>query len=203
MGDVEKRTAAVDVGEHGLKKHNMKVSTVVFMIFCLCAAGAYGIEEMIPESGSGLTLVMLIVLPFIWSTPLGLVAAELGSARPQEGGYYKWVQEACGEFWGFQAGWWRTISIYIDNTLYVILAGGYVANTWDLSWGAEMIFKIGMILVFTYINIRGVKDVGIVSTILSILVIIAFGLVAICGFMDWSQNSFILFTAEGDITGNT
>lgn len=201
MNDVEKQTAAMDVDEHGLKKHDIKISTVVFMIFCLCAAGAYGIEEMIPESGPGLTLVMLIVLPFIWSTPLGLVAAELGSARPQEGGYYKWVQEACGEFWGFQAGWWRTISIYIDNTLYVILAGGYIANNWDLSWGAEMAFKIGMILVFTYINIRGVKDVGIVSTILSILVIIAFGLVAICGFMNWTQNPFIPFTADGEIMG--
>jgi Amino acid transporters len=201
MSDVEKRSSAVDVDEHGLKKHEMKTSTVVFMIFCLCAAGAYGIEEMIPESGAGLTLIMLIVLPFVWSTPLGLVASELGSARPQEGGYYKWVQEACGEFWGFQAGWWRTISIYIDNTLYVILAGGYIANTWDLSPTAEMAFKICMILIFTYINIRGVKDVGIVSTILSVLVIVAFGLVALCGFLNWSQNPFIPFTADGEIMG--
>ncbi|MGI6747685.1 MAG: APC family permease [Anaerovoracaceae bacterium] len=201
MSDIKKQTSPLEVGEHGLKKHDLKVSTVVFMIFCLCAAGAYGIEEMIPESGAGLTLVMLIVLPFVWSIPLGLVAAELGSARPQEGGYYRWVQEACGEFWGFQAGWWRTISIYIDNTLYVILAGAYLANAFDLSWEAEMVFKIAMILVFTYINIRGIKDVGIVSTILSVLVIGAFSLVAICGFMNWNQNPFIPFTADGEIMG--
>ena len=200
MSEVQK-TAKVDVDELGIKKHDLKVSTVVFMIFCLCAAGAYGIEEMIPESGPGLTLVMLIVLPFIWSTPLGLVASELGSARPQEGGYYKWVQEALGEFWGFQAGWWRTISIYIDNTLYVILAGGYLANEFDLSWGAEFAFKAFMIFVFTYINIRGIRDVGIVSTILSILVMVAFGMVAISGFLNWEQNSFIPFTADGDIMG--
>ncbi len=199
--DEQNKSIVVDVNEHGLKKHDIKISTVVFMIFCLCAAGAYGIEEMIPESGPGLTLVMLIVLPFVWSTPLGLVAAELGSARPQEGGYYKWVQEALGEYWGFQAGWWRTISIYIDNTLYVILAGGYMAATWDLSSTAEMTFKIGMILVFTYINIRGVKDVGVVSSVLSILVIFAFSMVAICGFLNWTQNPFIPFTADGDIMG--
>jgi hypothetical protein len=109
----------IDPAQYGLKQYEMKTSTVVFMVFCLCAAGAYGIEEMIPQAGPGLTLVMLIVLPFLWSTPMGLVAAELGSALPQEGGFYKWVQRACGEFWGFQAGWWRTISIYFDNTLYV------------------------------------------------------------------------------------
>lgn len=193
--------AKMDTAELGLKKHEMKVSTVVFMIFCLCAAGAYGIEEMIPAAGPGLTLVMLIVLPFVWSTPLGLVASELGSARPQEGGYYKWVQEALGEFWGFQAGWWRTISIYIDNTLYVILAGGYLGNQFDLSGGAEYAVKAGIIIVFTYINIRGVKDVGIVSTILSILVIFAFAMVAICGFMNWHQNPFVPFTADGTIMG--
>ncbi len=201
MSDIEKGTVSLNTNEHGLKKHDINVTTVVFMIFCLCAAGAYGIEEMIPESGPGLTLVMLIVLPFVWSTPLGLVAAELGSARPHEGGYYKWVQEACGEFWGFQAGWWRTISIYIDNTLYVILAGAYLANEFNLTWEAEMAFKIGMILLFTYINIRGIKDVGIVSTVLSILVIIAFGMVAVCGFMNWKQNPFIPFTADGEILG--
>lgn len=202
MSDVEKRSsAAMDVGEHGLKKHDIKTSTVVFMIFCLVAAGCYGIEEMIPASGPGLTLLMLIVLPFVWGLPFGLVASELGSVRPQEGGYYKWVQEALGEFWGFQAGWWRTISIYIDNSLYVILAGGYIATQWNLSPTVEMVIKILIILVFVWINIRGVKDVGIVSTVLAIFVIVAFAMIAICGFTNMSHNPFIPFTADGDIMG--
>ena len=191
-----KSAAAMSTDDHGLKKYDMKVSTVVFMIFCLVAAGCYGIEEMIPETGPGLCIVMLIVLPFIWGLPFGLVASELGSVRPQEGGYYKWVQEALGEFWGFQAGWWRTISIYIDNTLYVILAGGYAANAFDLSKPVEFAVKFVMIAIFTYINIRGVKDVGIVSTILSILVIVAFALVAICGFLNWTPGAFGPFTPE-------
>src|SRR5210317_1275274 len=102
----------IDSAQPGLKKHQISTSTVVFMIFCLCAAGAYGIEDMIPQAGPGLTLVMLITLPFLWSIPMGLVATELGSTIPEEGGFYKWVQRGLGEFWGFQAGWWRTISIY-------------------------------------------------------------------------------------------
>src|SRR5210317_91208 len=118
----------IDSAQPGLKKHRISTSTVVFMIFCLCAAGAYGIEDMIPQAGPGLTLVMLIVLPFIWSTPMGLVASELGSAIPEEGGFYKWVQRACGEFWGFQAGWWRTMAIYFDNAIYVVFAGAYFAS---------------------------------------------------------------------------
>jgi amino acid transporter len=191
----------VDVGEHGLKQHDLRVWTVVFMVFSLVAAGAYGIEEMIPASGAGLTLVMLMVLPFVWGLPFGLVASELGSVRPQEGGYYKWVQEALGEFWGFQAGWWRTISVYIDNTLYVILAGGYIASQWDLGWTGEFAVKAGIIVIFTYINLRGVKDVGIITSILSILVIVAFAIVALAGFLNWDSNPFVPFTADGEILG--
>jgi amino acid transporter len=188
-----KTGVTIDPAQHGLKQHEMKTSTIVFMIFCLCAAGAYGIEEMIPQAGPGLTLVMLTVLPFLWSTPMGLVAAELGSALPQEGGYYKWVQRACGEFWGFQAGWWRTISIYFDNTVYVVLAGSYLASVIHLSPLQEYLFKASIISFFTYLNIRGIRDVGAASTIISILVLIAFGAVAAVGFAQWRTNPFVPF----------
>jgi amino acid transporter len=180
----------IDSAQGGLKKHRVSTSTVVFMIFCLCAAGAYGIEDMIPQAGPGLTLVMLIVLPFLWSTPMGLVASELGSAIPEEGGFYKWVQRACGEFWGFQAGWWRTISIYVDNTIYVVLAGSYFATVVDLTAEEEYLFKASMVVFFTYINIRGIKDVGRVSATISILVMIAFALVVAFGFTNWHFNPF-------------
>jgi amino acid transporter len=166
------------------------------MIFCLVAAGCYGIEEMIPAAGPGMTVIMLIVLPFIWGLPFGLVASELGSVRPQEGGYYKWVQEAFGEFWGFQAGWWRTISIYIDNTLYVILAGGYAAGQWGLTPMQEFLLKALMILIFTAVNLRGVHDVGIASTVLSVIVIGVFLMAAILGFMNWNGSGIGPLTPE-------
>lgn len=190
MANDVKSGAKMDADDMGLKKHDLKVSTVVFMVFSLVAAGCYGIESMIPESGPGLTLVLLMILPFVWGLPFGLVASELGSVRPQEGGYYKWVQEAFGEFWGFQAGWWRTISIYIDNTLYVVLAGGYLAAVWDIGFWGEFAFKAAMILFFMFINLRGVKDVGMVTSLISIFVIIAFGMVAIVGFANYETNPF-------------
>ncbi len=62
MASAEKTAVTIDPAQHGLKQHEMTTSTVVFMIFCLCAAGAYGIEEMIPQAGPGLTLAMLIVV---------------------------------------------------------------------------------------------------------------------------------------------
>jgi len=185
----------MDVAARGIKKHKLSTMTVVFMIYSLVAAGCYGIEDMIPESGPGLTLIMLIVLPFVWGLPFGLVASELGGVRPQEGGYYKWVQEALGEFWGFMAGWWRSISVYIDNTLYVVLAGGYIASQFHLNQYVEFGIKLLMIFIFTFINLRGVRDVGIVATILSLLVIVAFVMIAVIGFTHWGGNPFAEMTA--------
>ncbi|MDR3304795.1 MAG: APC family permease [Clostridiales Family XIII bacterium] len=194
-GSNNETSPMLNTGERGLKKHNLSTATVVFMVFALCAAGCYGIEDMIPWAGPGMTLIILIVLPFVWGMPFALVASELGSARPQEGGYYKWVQEALGEFWGFQAGWWRTISIYIDNTLYVVLAGGYLTGMFGLNKYESFAFKAAMILLFMWINIRGVKDVGIVTNALSVFVIAAFAMVAVIGFVNWGGNPFDPITA--------
>lgn len=183
---------------HGLKKTKVGVWTIFFMIFCMTAAGAYGIEDMIPASGPGMTLVLLLVLPFIWSIPLGLIAAELGSAIPEEGGYYKWIQRALGEFWGFQAGWWRTLSIYVDSTVYIVLAVAYLATFIDMSPTTTYLVKVAIIVFFTYINVRGVKDVGRLAIFFSLIVCAAFVIITILGFINWQYNPVMPFIPEGE-----
>ena len=175
-------------GVAGLKKHDMKVSSIVFMLYCLVAAGAFGIEEMIPESGPGMTLILLAVFPIIWALPISNMVAECGSVMPSEGGVYVWVKEAFGEFWGFQAGWWATVSTYITNGVYVALVAGYVSQMIPMSEMAVLAIKVGMILIFTIINLMGLREVGTVSTILSIAIVCAFMLVAVVGIINWQTN---------------
>ena len=175
-------------GVAGLKKHDMKVSSIVFMLYCLVAAGAFGIEEMIPESGPGMTLILLAVFPIIWALPISNMVAECGSVMPSEGGVYVWVKEAFGEFWGFQAGWWATVSTYITNGVYVALVAGYVSQMIPMSEMAVLALKVGMIALFTIINLMGLREVGTVSTILSIAIVCAFMLVAVVGLINWQTN---------------
>lgn len=184
-------------GVAGLKKHDIKVSGIVFMLYCLVAAGAFGIEEMIPESGPGMTLILLIIFPIIWAYPISNLVAECGAVLPSEGGVYVWVKEAFGEFWGFQAGWWATVSTYITNGVYVALVAGYVSQMIPMSEFAIQVLKIGMILIFTIINLMGLKEVGAVSTVLSILIVLAFALVAIVGFINWQTNPMEPIVPEG------
>ena len=184
-------------GVAGLKKHDIKVSGIVFMLYCLVAAGAFGIEEMIPEAGPGMTIILLVAFPIVWAYPISNLVAECGSVLPSEGGVYVWVKEAFGEFWGFQAGWWGTVSTYITNGVYVSLVAGYVSQMIPMSPIADQVLKIGMILIFTIINLMGLKEVGKVSTILSILIVLAFALVAVVGFLNWETNPVEPIMPEG------
>ncbi|MCQ4636709.1 APC family permease [Anaerovorax odorimutans] len=190
-------TGADAQGVAGLKKYDVKAAGIVFMLYCLVGAGAFGIEEMIPEAGPGMTLLLLVIFPIIWALPISNMVAECGSMLPSEGGVYVWVKEAFGEFWGFQTGWWATVSTYIVNGTYVALVASYVSQMIPISEFAVHILKIGMILIFTIINLMGVKEVEKVSTILSILILLAFMLVAIVGLVNWQTNPVEPFVPEG------
>ncbi|MDO4541101.1 MAG: APC family permease [Syntrophomonadaceae bacterium] len=191
-------------GLTGLKRYPVKTSAVVFILYCLVAAGAFGIEEMIPAGGPGLTLTLLLVFAFIWAWPISNMIAELSSLLPGEGGVYLWPREAFGEFWGFQAGWWSTLSIYITNSVYVSLVVGYLGHFIPMTDGTSFLLKAAMIVIFTVINLFGIREVGRVSTVLSLLVMAAFAVVAVTGLVNWQHNPmqpFLAVSADNMLPG--
>ena len=187
MGDIEKigRVGAKDVIE---KK--VGIISVVGMIYSMCCAGAFGIEEMIPEGGPGLTIVMLIALPFVWALPYCFICSELGGARPVEGGKLMWVKEALGEFW---FGIMTLVNFFwglIANTVYVVLAISYLGTKVPMTDMQAYILKVGLILIFFIVNVLGIKEVGWVSTFISAAVAFIFLLVTIVGFANYAQSPF-------------
>ena len=184
---------------HGAKDvvvSNVGVLSVVAMFYAICCAGAFGIEEMIPECGPGLTIVMLLVLPVVWALPYALICAEMGSARPVEGGNLMWVKEALGEFWFAIMVFCNVLWSLVCNTVYVVLAIGYLGKIVPLTDFQSMALKVIMILIFFIINILGVRDVSIVSTVLSIIIVVAFAVVTVVGFMNWNQSPVTPFFSD-------
>ncbi|NLD19087.1 MAG: APC family permease [Clostridiales bacterium] len=186
-------------GVAGLKKHEMKPIQIAFLLFCLVAAGAFGIEDMISLSGPGMTITMLIVFAIIWAYPICQTVSELSALMPSEGGIYVWVKEALGEFWGFCMGWWGTVSIYLSSATYVVLIVNYAEDFIPVlsdPW-ISFIVKLAIVAFFIIINLMGLKEVGMISTILSILILVAFTLVAVVGFANWEYNPIQPYTPEG------
>jgi amino acid transporter len=124
-------TTSAATSVRSLKRAQVRVITVFFMIYILVSGGSFGIEDMVSSSGPGLTLLLLILLPVFWSLPMALVASELGSALPGEGGFYVWARRALGDFWGFQTAWWWSLSIFVDSSVYIVLGVGYLQNWLD------------------------------------------------------------------------
>src|SRR5437773_6289352 len=82
---------------------------VVGLLYASACGGPYGTEDYIVQTGPGLLILLLFLAPWLWGVPMAFATAELASSRPVEGGYYRWVREIMGEFWGFQAGTWSLI----------------------------------------------------------------------------------------------
>lgn len=175
-------------GIAGLKKYDVKTMGVVFMIFSLVAAGGFGAEEMISSTGPGLSLILLIILPFIWAMPISNTCSELGAILPEEGGVYVWTQKAFGEFWGFQVGWWNTVGFYASNSIYVVLAAGYAKQFIPMTETAELAFKIGVVAIFLIINLMGISEVSKVNSFLTVVILLVFALVAVVGIINWNTN---------------
>jgi amino acid transporter len=167
---------------------------LVFMTYAVICSGAYGLEEMVSESGPGLALTTLIILPFLWALPLALACSELSSRFPIEGGYYRWARLAFGDFVGYQAGWLVWLSNFTTNATFAVLFGNYLRYWWpDLSHGAHWAIAVTLVWVATIMNYRGIRLVGTASVVMTILIFLPFIGLAVMGFLKWTHNPFVPF----------
>ncbi|MBO4365649.1 MAG: APC family permease [Eggerthellaceae bacterium] len=173
-----------------LQKTRMSTLGVVAIVFSFVAAGAFGIEEAISSCGPGLTLALLLIFPLVWSLPLSEMIAELGSLYPTEGGIYVWAKETFGEFWGWQAGFWGAVTTWLCQAQYVVLVAGYLGKLLEMSPSTVFAVKVGVIILFTLVNIVGLKWMERLETVFMVLVVGAFVAVTVVGFINWHSNPF-------------
>jgi amino acid transporter len=182
----------------GLKRVRMRLTVAVFFVFTLTCAGSFGMEDVVSSSGPGMTLLMIIVLPFVWSFPMALVASELGSLVPEAGGLYRWIRRAMGEYWSFQAGWWWTLSLYVDSAVYVTLALDYLQAHYAFGGGLRALIGIAIVALFTFINIRGLELTGWTLTVLQIVIMIPLLMMSVWAIFRGQGNSFSPLLPQGE-----
>src|SRR5258707_5144697 len=138
---------------------------------------------------SGLSLLYHLFIPFFWCIPVSLVAAELTPAIPVEGGFFRWVRAAFGDFWGFQAGWWNWTASFLLAAAYAVLATDYLSFYFPaiVGWKHHLVSLL-IIAVIAWINVRGIQMVGVVSTVLSIFVLLVVAELCIIAATKWQDN---------------
>ena len=58
-------------------KRELGLVPLIAVIFFSVSGGRYGIEDAVPSFGPGLTLLLLLLTPIVWSLPVAAVASFL------------------------------------------------------------------------------------------------------------------------------
>jgi amino acid transporter len=164
----------------------------VFVMYSYTTAGPFGLEDQVSTAGPGMSLIYQLLIPFFWCIPISLVAAELTTAMPVEGGFYRWTRGAFGDFWGFLAGWWNWCASFLLGALYAVLFTDYVAFYFpQLTGWKHYCVAVLVIALITYINVRGIRVVGDVATALEITILVAVLVMCAMSVHLWHQNPFL------------
>jgi amino acid transporter len=166
----------------------------VFVMYAYTTAGPFGLEEQVTTSGPGLTLLYHLLLPLFWCIPVSLASAELTTAIPVEGGFYRWVRAGFGNFWGFLAGWWNWTASWLLGATYAVLFSDYLQFYFPglVGWKHYLV-SLALIALLSYVNIRGIQMVGALATVLEILILLPVVALCVIAATKWQHNPFIPF----------
>jgi amino acid transporter len=140
----------------------MRLLPLVGATYFMVAGGPYGLEDIIGKAGYGRALLLLLLIPIVWSLPTSLMVGELASSIPEEGGFYEWVRRALGGFWGFQEAWLSLTASIFDMALYpatFVLYLGQIAPHWTEGYRGTL-WALAVVVGCVAWNMRGAKAVG-------------------------------------------
>ena len=113
---------------------------------------------------------------------LALIFGRLARLSSKPGGPYAYTREGFGDFAGFLIAWGYWIALWSGNAAVAVAFVGYLAFLFP-AFGDNGIYGLGAALTaiwfLTMINVRGVKEAGlvqIITTALKVLPLIAIGL---------------------------
>jgi amino acid transporter len=163
----------------------------VFVMYAYTTAGPFGLEDQVTTSGPGMTLIYHLILPFFWCIPISLVAAELTTAMPVQGGFYRWVRAAFGDFWGFLAGWWNWSASFLLGSAYAVLFTDYLGFYFPQITGwKHYVVSVVLVAIITWINVRGIQMVGQFATALELFILLPVLVTIVMGLAKWQHNPF-------------
>lgn len=149
---------------------------------------------------SGPALLIVFVINGVITLFTAMTYAELGSALPEAGGGYGWIREGLPRPNAFISGWMAWFAHMIAGSLYAVGFGSFFAHLLSMMdilffEGLDKVITVLALILFTFINIKGVSDTGKIGSgitflqISIIVILIISGLYAISfSGHDWPQN---------------
>jgi amino acid transporter len=144
------------------------------VVFFTVSGGPYGLEPLLNEVGAPAAILLICLIPILWSLPSLLMVLELNSMMPLNGGYYQWVKTGLGLKWGFLEGWWTWIFTFVDLGIYPVLFVQYLSFFFPEIASARTFICLAIIWGSAGLNLLGIVPVGRSSIALGIAVLTPF-----------------------------
>ena len=136
----------------------------------------------------------------IGSLFLAMVFSRLSKLITKAGGPYAYSREGFGDFAGFLVIWGYWISIWCGNAAIAVAGVGYLSIFIPSLKGDPIlsaILAIGAIWIFTYVNTKNIRSVGIVQFITTVVKIVPLLLLGTIGFIYFNIDHFTPFNLSG------
>ncbi len=143
-------------------RRKMLLLPLIAATYFMVSGGPYGIEDILGGAGFARAILILLLLPLLWSLPTTLMIGELASAIPAEGGFYVWVRRALGPFWGYQEGWLSLSASIFDMAIYptiFVLYLGKFNPSLTAGWHGYA-WSLAVVVLCSIWNLRGAPSVG-------------------------------------------
>ena len=178
----------------------MRIVPLIAATYFMVAGGPYGIEDILGGAGYARAILLLAVLPVLWSLPTALMIGELASAIPADGGFYIWVRRALGPFWGYQEGWLSLSASIFDMAIYpaiFVLYLGRFQPSLTAGWNGYA-WSIAVVALCCLWNLRGAPAVGEGSIWLFVLLLAPFVVFVAMGFWrGFTLHSAVQWGSDG------
>ena len=162
----------------------MRFLPLIAATYFMVSGGPYGIEDILGGAGYLRAILILLVLPLVWSLPTALMIGELAGAIPAEGGFYVWVRRALGPFWGYQESWLSLSASIFDMAIYpaiFVLYLGKLNPALTADWRGYA-WSLAVVVVCCGWNLRGAPAVGDDSVWMFVLLLAPFAVLVVLGF---------------------
>lgn len=131
---------------------------------------------------------------------LGLVMAKLASGFPKTGGPYAYCEAAFGDFIGFQIAYGYWIAMWVGNAAISVAFVGYLGVFFPVliqNHFLSFLVAASAVWLLTFVNLRGVKQAGMVQLVTTILKLLPLFVVGFLGFLYSDLHYLHPFNATG------
>lgn len=121
---------------------------------------------------------------------LALIFSRMSLKIPKTGGPYAFAKIGLGNFVGFQTAYSYWIAIWAGNAAIVIAGTGYLSVFFPFLTNSlyACILSVAFIWLFTFINLKGIRNAGFIQLLTTILKLIPLILIALLGWFYFDFN---------------